>query len=547
MTTRSRRPDIIFVVLDTLRADRLSCYGYGSETTPHLDALAAQGVLFERAISPAQWTIPAHASLFTGEFPSTHGTTQIFDRHTHAVPTFAELLGRSGYHTVGFCNNPLLGVVQNDLDRGFREFYNYGGVLPNRPPLSGRRPHLPRRFADWARRQLYQLADPIQQLFTRNEALLGLALHPWLVPLWERNINFRGNTRLSILDVVGYLKRHHQRDDPEPLLVYLNLMETHLPFSTPVAFSRKFAPTFHQHREARAFMQSLNHRTYDWITPIVEPFTAMQHQVLNEMYDAEVAYEDHQLRHLLTYLDEPEVRDNALVIVASDHGEGLDHHGYIGHPLVVYEDLVRVPLIVRYPAHYAAGQRVAAPVSTRRIFHTVLDAAGFGPPSGGEPSDGVPAGGGPPGGVPLGGVDLEAVERLSLRRALNGHDTDAGGAFAEAYPPLTLVHLIEKRRPQIAEQFRCRAVRRTLYDGDRKLIRVDDAAEELYDVTADPDELTNRIAEQPAVAMRIAEQLDAAVATSLARRPLQAEPPSHIDVERDRQLRERLRRLGYID
>ena len=121
MTKPGSRPDIVFIVLDTLRADRLSCYGHPAETTPHLDAFAASGVLFERAISPAQWTIPAHGSLFTGEFPATHGTTQIYDKHSVEHPTLAEHLTRFGYRTVGFCNNPLLGIIENDLDRRFQE------------------------------------------------------------------------------------------------------------------------------------------------------------------------------------------------------------------------------------------------------------------------------------------------------------------------------------------------------------------------------------------------------------------------------------------
>lgn len=74
--TVQTQPDIILIVLDTLRADRLSCYGYHRETSPHIDAFAKNGVVFERAISPAQWTIPAHASIFTGEYPTTHMTTR---------------------------------------------------------------------------------------------------------------------------------------------------------------------------------------------------------------------------------------------------------------------------------------------------------------------------------------------------------------------------------------------------------------------------------------------------------------------------------------
>ena len=90
-----KRPDILLLVLDTLRADRLSCYGHPTETSPTLDAFAETGTRFERAISPAQWTIPAHGSLFSGEYPTTHGTTQITHKHAPGHPTLAEHLDRA--------------------------------------------------------------------------------------------------------------------------------------------------------------------------------------------------------------------------------------------------------------------------------------------------------------------------------------------------------------------------------------------------------------------------------------------------------------------
>ena len=119
-----QRPNVLMIVLDTQRADRLSCYGatQGTETqplsedrpatTPNLDQFAQHSTLFERAISPAQWTIPAHASMFTGEYPSTHQVVQADLELGSDYPTMAEVLKTNGYQTVGFCNNPLLGVLK---------------------------------------------------------------------------------------------------------------------------------------------------------------------------------------------------------------------------------------------------------------------------------------------------------------------------------------------------------------------------------------------------------------------------------------------------
>ena len=112
------RPDILLLVLDTQRVDRLSVYGYERETSPNLDALAADATRFRHAVTPAQWTIPTHTSLFTGYYPAVHRTQQSFSKAPASVPTLAELLQADGYYTAAFCNNPLVGVVDNGLRRG---------------------------------------------------------------------------------------------------------------------------------------------------------------------------------------------------------------------------------------------------------------------------------------------------------------------------------------------------------------------------------------------------------------------------------------------
>ena len=127
------KPNILFVVLDTMRRDRLSIYGHDRETSPHFDAFAQDSTLFERAVSAAQWTVPSHASMFTGVYPSTHGLTQADGMLPRSYPALAEILRGAGYETVAFCNNPLVGVLNNGLQRGFTRFYNYASAAPFRP------------------------------------------------------------------------------------------------------------------------------------------------------------------------------------------------------------------------------------------------------------------------------------------------------------------------------------------------------------------------------------------------------------------------------
>ncbi|PSN12174.1 sulfatase, partial [filamentous cyanobacterium CCP5] len=135
-----QRPDILFLVLDTQRADRLSCYGYDQPTSPNLDAIAAEGSRFKQAVAAAQWTVPSHASMFTGLYPSEHGLLQSYSVMSADCATLAERLRDGGYFTAGFCNNPLVGVINNGLRRGFTSFLNYSGLLTSRPNQAGSSP-----------------------------------------------------------------------------------------------------------------------------------------------------------------------------------------------------------------------------------------------------------------------------------------------------------------------------------------------------------------------------------------------------------------------
>jgi arylsulfatase A-like enzyme len=524
------KPDIMLIVLDTLRADRLSCYGYPRETSPHSDAFAGSSTLFERAISPAQWTIPAHASLFTGEYPTTHRMTQINDKHSTDQITLAQVLHDAGYCTVGFCNNPLLGVVENGLERGFEAFRNYCGILPDRSAIDACRLRGLGWVAQRTARIFGSLVTPLQDLFARSNLAQRIALSPWVIPLWHRVFNFKGNTARSMQDLVGYLHARRRRGVERPLYAFVNLMETHLPFEPSPDHIRKFVPYYWQDRKAREFMQSYNSEYYRWMVPLTEPLTELQGRVINDMYDAEVAYVDSMLRPLFDYLEEPKVRQDMVVIITSDHGEGLNHHNFVGHSLVAYDDLVHVPLIVRYPRLYPEGKRVATPVSTRRIFHSVLESAGIHPVSNST---------GEVGGAP---VD---VQRRSLARVLDGSDPEAGIAFTEAYTPKTLIALMEHTDRRAIETYRCRLSRQAVCRGDHKLIAVGGEPDELFDVVDDPGELKDLITEKPELALELNKLLKELVAKAETRRVANRKA-TRLRLEENLVIAERLRRLGYI-
>ena len=523
------KPNVVLIVLDTLRADRMSCYGYGRRTTPFIDAFAEDATVFERAVVPGQWTIPSHASLFTGEYPTTHMTNQIYDSVGDDLTTLAELLRADGYRTVGFCNNPLLGVVDNELEHGFEEFYNYGGAVPNYPDLARAQPRAFARLAERLTHVIRRLTAPFQNQFAHNNALLRIAMHPWIVPLWQGSVNFKGNTKRSLHDVVRYLRVHRASNDESPIFAFINLMETHLPYQPPARFTRKLAPYYEDDTEAKTFMEGYNREHYRWMIPLTEPLGEVEDRVLNDLYDAEVAYQDRLLRRLLKDLNKPGARDDTMVIITSDHGEGLNNHDFVGHSLVAYDDLVRTPLVIRYPRQYPAGKRVSSVVSTRRVFHAVLDAAGV------QPTESRGNGGGP-----------DEIQALTLTQELNGSASKEATVFAEAYTPATLLALMENETPSAIETFRCRSMRRAAYAGRHKLITVGDEPDELFDVIADPGETDNLLSAHPDKVEELDQALTHFIADAENRRPANWESARKVSLD-DEEISERLRALGYIE
>lgn len=534
-------PDIIFIVLDTQRADRLGCYGHDRPTSPNLDRFAERSILFEQAVSPAQWTIPSHASMFTGLYPTTHGVTQSSQGLSPNRPHIAEVLQSAGYETVGFCNNPLVGILNNGFKRGFETFYNYGGAIPSLPRHSSTLPTPLNYLAEGYTQFLRRISYPIQNFFGQSDLAFRVSLNAWLTPVWSRLANFKGQNPRSVKDLVWFLEQREQEQSGQPLFLFLNLMETHLPFWPPGEYIDRMAPYLHRSKEARTIMRSWNREAYRWAAPLREPLGELESRVLNDLYDAEVAFQDDYLGRLLDYLGRRGNAQNTLTIIVADHGDGLGDHGYFGHAFVAYEELVHVPLIVNWPGRYEAGQRLSTPVSTRRVFHTMVDAA-FGQQLGPEQPP-TPA-----------ALDMAAVRRLSLRHTIAGRDPEQHTAFSEVYPPMNFAKAIERRQPELLDEFRCLETRRAVVRqrsssadaSPMKLIRIEDEAEELYDLRSDPLELDNIVAEQPDLVAALNQSLEHMVSRTTREREA-APAGSAVEIDGDELLKKRLRGLGYLD
>lgn len=319
-----RRPNVLLIVIDTLRADHLAAYGYDRPTSPHLDRLASEGVLYEQCISASSWTLPAHASLFTGLFPRDHRCTSETQNLADSFDTLAEILRASGYHTGGFSNN-VWTHDESGLKQGFDHFL-----------------------------ELWRQQD------SREE---GISLD-------DRDTDMGATvTNERVLEWLDGLS-----DRERPWFVFINYFEPHLPYRPARPHDGDFLPAEVDPKIVQRLRSFYSPREYSYIlrTPWGE-VSAEELAVLTSLYDAEIAYVDAKIGELVAGLRARDLLDDTLLVVTSDHGEHLGENHMLDHKLSVYEPLLRVPLILWNPKRLAGGVRVGAQVQAHDVFGTILD------------------------------------------------------------------------------------------------------------------------------------------------------------------------------
>jgi len=514
--------NVILVVLDTHRFDRLGSYGYNRPTTPNLDSIASESLFFERAIAPGQWTIPSHASLFSGEVPAVHRTVQSDDALPKEFKTLASRLSAAGIETTGFCNNPLVGVIQNGFKRGFNQFYNYCGVVPSTPQNQRDDIWKPMRRL-WAKytQILRKLSYPIQNTFASPNEFFLAALRPLFVPMWTRAGNFKGMTERSIRDTANTI-RNIEQDHSGGQFLFLNLMETHLPYAPPNTFIKKFVPYLNETPEAQQFMREFNRKAMQWLIPLAAPFTEIEATTLSDMYDAEVAYQDHLLAQFIAAVDTNYHRENSMVIFLADHGEMLGEHGYMGHGFGLHEELIHVPLFMRFPG-MENGKRIEKRVSITQVFHSILDYFGF-------ESISMPY---------ANEVDIRSH---SLLRMTNRDDCAPSHVVSEAYGPENSLKIMKRHLPDLIDQYHADLTHRAVYHDNEKMVAIEGLSQVLYDLAGDPHEVQpyhdqSRIDD-------LANTLDAYLELSDARRAGSTRRKITI---KDELIQQRLRDLGYLE
>ena len=319
-------PNVLFILVDTLRADALGSYGYNRDTSPHIDAFARQSVLFEEAIAQSSWTIPTVASIFTGVYPEVHRVLNYEGVLSEKFLTLAEVFQAAGYRTAARISNILVSEAHG---------YHQG-------------------FDD-----AYVVMDLSQRLFL--EKLLAQA---------RITRHYDSATANEITDAgLAWLKRHGN----EPFFLYLHYYDPHYPYYPPPDYAMRYVePEMAKRYPYRAFLGNT-------IWNIVSEYKvggrgSPEAIAYNKAaYDAEINFADDQIARILDYLEDTGLTDDTIVVFTSDHGEQFYEHGQRLHSKTLYNEEIHVPLIIRVPG--GTPRRVAERVEGLDLYRTLLSLA----------------------------------------------------------------------------------------------------------------------------------------------------------------------------
>jgi arylsulfatase A-like enzyme len=407
-------PNVLILLLDTVRAQSLSLYGYERPTTPSIDSLAREGVVFDHAFSNGSWTLPAHCTFFTGVYPADHSCR--WERRLDEKPrTVAEVFRDRGYRTAGFTANAYYTTWESGVARGFNRWDDFNVSFKQLLCASVL------AQVDVVRRLLWKTGDERWRGW-KNVRIIGDPK-----PEYDQRTARRVNEEFE--------RWLDSREPGRPFFAYLNYFDAHEPYEIPDGFGTRFA---------------------------AEP-------TAQDKYDGGVAYIDREIGRLLRNLRERGVLDNTVLVVASDHGEQFGEHGITTHGNSLFTQLLRVPLVVRYPGHVPAGTRVNRAVTLRDLPQTLFALTG------------------------VTGAGGERIGGVSLTRLWSDSTAAVSPILAET-----------ERTPKWTSVPTSKAPLSAYIDDRYHYIRSSAGAQWLYDWRADPEEEVN-LAEQKSNAPLLAE------------------------------------------
>lgn len=442
------RPNVVLIVMDTARAR--SVLGR-EDVAPGLHRLAGDGVAFENAFASSPWTLPSHASLFTGRYASQHGTHAGAPSFDPDVEPLAEALSAAGYRTYAVSNNTWVSP-EFGFDRGFDEFRVGWELVEGGADLAA----IGRTHDD----TIDRIAAVSRRLLRRDapRSLVNAAFSALLRDRWDDGARLT-NWRLRRL--------LPSSPGGAPFFLFVNYLEPHLEYDPPEPFRYRFLPE----DVDPEFADSVRQDAWAYLCGQLE-LGDREFAALSALYDAEIAYLDHRIGALVDLLDDRGLLEETAVFVTGDHGENVGEHSLMDHQYCLYDTLLHVPLVARCPDALGRGVVADELVELRDLYPTILELSG---------ADGYACGG------PVEGDDRRASDvrppQSLLERAGRDH------VLAEYLTPQPSMEALEERVGTVPEEVqtldrRLRSVRTRQW----KYVEASDGAEELYRVATDPDE-----------------------------------------------------------
>ncbi len=314
--------NVILISIDTLRPDHLGCYGYERPTSPTLDNIAADGIVFEDCSSTAPWTLPGHASMLTGLYPSTHGVKD----HTRTlgdIPSLATFLKGAGFKTMAIVNSHNIATERYGLTKDFDSFE----YVLEQEQIPGK---------------LNAQGLPALGIGNRGPAITRKALR--------------------------VLEGHQKEAGETPFFLFLHYYDVHTDFTPAPKYKQMFVEPYDGPLTGNT-QQLVGYRVRG------ETITDDDARFLRQMYDAEIRQLDDILAGLFSYLDDRGLRENTLVVITSDHGEEYGEHGGVLHGRSQYQELLGIPLIMRGPS-IPPGSTHSGGVSLVDVVPTILKMTG---------------------------------------------------------------------------------------------------------------------------------------------------------------------------
>ena len=434
-----KKPHILLITIDSLRADHVSTYGHYRETTPNLDDFASDGTVFRNAFSAANWTGASLASILTGLYPTVHGYTNkryYLDPALISVPT---ILKENGYSTVCFSNNMYLSE-KTGLARGFDKYY-YQGHLENsesessngkaeNQTLKNLKMSVPMRYRSLAKDVLDSFDS--QKPLTRDDGAFAT----------EK----------------AFIKWLNNYDIETPFFAHIHYQEPHSIYFPPRPYRKRFF--------SGNWVEESKYLEFDHMGYFAGHlnFTEEQVEHYKELYDGEICYLDWRMGCLFDFLQDKNIMDDTVIFITSDHGENMGENGYFWHAFCLSDPLIRVPLIARYPDWFEKGKFSDDLVQSIDIVPTILDGIG---------------------------VEWQYNNDNQGQSFLNGSSRTA--VMTETYNPEMMVDRWLVRRTDLAKSEFQQYLRdlRTYQTKEKKLVWASDGWHSFYDMKNDPAETKN--------------------------------------------------------